>query len=129
MPTGILEEGSLTVYRRTLIAADGSLDVEVRKVRNALARRWFVRPGGIKARCPKAASGDGLEQRSSHEIGLKGEGGERTVPGVYFLSAELGYGTVAREIALLDQDPNNGLSHARPQPDSRSIFDPPSMSC
>jgi hypothetical protein len=98
--TTILEEGSLTVYRQPLIAAGGNPEVKV-KVRNVIGEPRSARLDGIKGRCPKAASGDGLDERNSLKIGLKGEGGERTVPGVSSISAELGDGTVASEIALL----------------------------
>ena len=95
------EEGSLVVFPQPTIATDGKVRLEVTGA-SSLSRLCSVRLFDVQGRFVCTIFEGELEKGESLELGISGKGGEAVVPGVYFVSAELGgRETFTRKIVLL----------------------------
>ncbi len=94
------EEGSLTVYTRFEVTAGGNLRAEVTGY-YAIGKPCPVRLCTVRGLLLAEKVEDGLDQCGGLKLGPKDEGGESTVPGICFLSADLGDDTVIQKAVLL----------------------------
>jgi hypothetical protein len=94
-------EGSLVVFPQPTIATDGKVRLEVTGA-SSLSKLCSVRLFDVRGRFVCTIFEGELEEGESLELGISGKGGEAVVPGVYFVSAELGgHETITRKIVLL----------------------------
>jgi hypothetical protein len=94
------EEGSLSVHPQPLAISDGNIRMEVTGS-TARTRMCSVNLYDVEGRLISTVFKGELEQGAGLEIDLMGKGGESIVPGVYFLSAELGDEICTTKIVLL----------------------------
>jgi hypothetical protein len=92
--------GSLAIHPQPVVTSDASITLEVTGD-IPQGKPCSVRLYDVRGRLVSVFFEGGLDSGTRLEFDLKGEGGERIVPGLYFVSAKLGDETVTRKIVLL----------------------------